>query len=227
MKLSSVMLSLSVCGVFAAAGMADDFSFTGTFTQDDNVQQFNFAVGAPSTVTLRTYSYAGGTNAAGQVIPRGGFDPILALFDGAGNLLNQNDDGGCGKVPADSGTGMCWDTYLQSGLAPGNYSVTVMEYDNFANGPNLANGFTEQGNGNFTPQIASNCQAAQFCDVSGVSPWNQRDSHWAFDILNVASATEVVPSGPPANSVPEPGTLTALALAGLSVVLHKRRRARA
>src|SRR5579872_2104912 len=145
MKLSSFLRSLAVCGLFATAGFADNFSFTGMFTSDDDVQQFNFAVGAPSTVTLRTYSYAGGTNSAGTVIPRGGFDPILALFDSSGNLVNQNDDGGCGLVPADAGTGMCWDTYLQSPLAPGNYSVTVMEYNSFANGPNIANGFLEQG----------------------------------------------------------------------------------
>ena len=56
---------------------ATNLSFTGTFTHDDNVQLFTFVVGAPSTVTLRTWSYAGGVNAAGATIARGGFDPIL------------------------------------------------------------------------------------------------------------------------------------------------------
>jgi hypothetical protein len=36
---------------------ADNFPFTGSFTQDDDVQLFNFTVGAPSTVMLRTCSY--------------------------------------------------------------------------------------------------------------------------------------------------------------------------
>ena len=76
------------------------FSFVGTLTSANNVLQFDFTVTTQSQITLRTYSYAGGTNAQGQVIPSGGFDPILALFNSVGALINQNDDGGS-NVPAD------------------------------------------------------------------------------------------------------------------------------
>ena len=192
------LAALAAIMLASSPAYATDFSFIGNFTQDDNVQLFNFTVGAPSTVTLRTWSYAGGVNAAGNPIARGGFDPILALFDSAGNLIQQNDDGGCGNVSQDI-SGTCYDTFLTAMLGTGNYTVAVMQYDNFANGPNLSDGFENDGAGNFTS--AFSCAAAQtsFRDVSGSSACG-RDSHWAFDILNVAEAVVV------GNGVPEPST---------------------
>lgn len=99
MKIGSVLV-LALLG--ATAALADNFSFQGTFTKDDNVQLFTFNVGSTSTVTLRTWSYAGGVDAAGVTIPRGGFDPILALFDSTGAYINQNDDGTSAEVPAEA-----------------------------------------------------------------------------------------------------------------------------
>ena len=203
LKLTFLALGL----LFGGAALAADFSFTGNLSDHNEVQLFNFSVSAPSTVTLRTYSYAGGVNAAGQTILRGGFDPILALFNSSGALINQNDDGG-GSVPADSVTGSHFDTFLQSALTPGNYTVSVMDYANFAVGPNLSNGFT---NGALSPG---------FIDVNG----SQRDSHWAFDVLNVNSAVVV----PPVTAVPEPESY-AMMLAGLGLLgfLARRRKAQA
>lgn len=194
----------------AASANTVDYSFTGTFSRDDNVQLFNFVVDATSTVTFRTFGYAGGVNAAGNTIARGGFDPILALFDGTGKYIDHNDDGECGPVAADSGTGMCWDAYFSAPLTPGRYTVSVMQFDNYANGPNLSNGFARDGEGNFTAGW-NDCDAGMFCDISGVTPWNIRDNHWAFDILNVGSAVVVQPT-----DVPEP---SALGFLGLGVLL--------
>lgn len=149
----------------ATAATAADFSYTGSLPDPNAVQLFNFTVGTTSTVTLRSYSYAGGTNAAGQVIARGGFDPILALFDGSGTLINQNDDGG-GNVPADI-NGNRYDVFLQSLLGPGNYTVSVAAFSNFAVGPNLSDGFQNTGS------------------------FSGRTNQWAFDILNVNSAAQV------------------------------------
>lgn len=202
----ALLLAASACGIACAApAQAADFSFVGTFTQDDNVQLFNFVVGAPSSVTLRTWSYAGGVNAAGNTIARGGFDPILALFDSAGALITQNDDGGCSLVAADI-TGACWDTFLTASLGVGTYTVGVMQYNNFAVGPNLSNGFVRSGQGNFTPAF-SGCAAtqSQFEDVSGTANCG-RDGHWAFDILNVSEAVQQD------NAVPEPATWALLVL---------------
>lgn len=207
LKLACLTVGLLLSGASGAA----NFSFLGTFEQDDDVQIFSFNVGAASNVTLRSLGYAGGVNAAGQTIARGGFDTILALFNGSGTLIDSNDDGGPGNVPADSGTGQHWDAYLQAALAPGNYQVSVMQFDNFANGPNLSDGFFRAGEGNFT--AAFGCGGPAFCDISGVTPFDQRDNHWAFDILNVNSA-----AGPgPVNPIPEPGTY-AMLLAGLGLL---------
>jgi hypothetical protein len=185
--------------VISSSALADNFSFTGNFTQDDNVQLFNFTVGATSNVTLRTWSYAGGVNAAGAPIARGGFDPILALFNSSGAFIDQNDDGGCPTVAADSVSGECWDTFLMANLAAGSYTVAVMQFDNFANGPNLANGFERTGQGNFTGPLTGH-PGGSFWDIAGT----QRDSHWAFDILNVQQAST------PPTGVPEPSTIVLL-----------------
>ena len=210
------LLLLAVLG--ASAALADNFSFQGTFTADDNVQLFNFTVGSTSTVTLITWSYAGGVDAAGVTIPRGGFDPILAVFDSTGAQINQNDDGGS-NVPADSVTGEQYDTYLQSTLAAGTYTVSVMEYDNFANGPNLSDGFARTGQGNFTSEFG--CSEGKFCDVSGVPEGNSRNGNWEFDILGVNSAST---SGG-GSTVPEPAStgLLLLGLGGLAAVGKKLR----
>jgi hypothetical protein len=181
--------------VIASPAIASDFSFTGSFNDPNDVQLFNFTVGATSTVTLRTWSYAGGTNAAGQVISRGGFDPILALFDSSGNLVGQNDDGGSFVAP-DAVTGAQYDTYFSALLGPGTYTTSVMAYSNFAVGPNLSNGF--QGGGSFV-------------DATG----NQRNRNWAFDILNVNGATQ--------GGVPEP-SVWAMLILGMGAIGGAMRR---
>ena len=133
-------------------------------TTANDVLQFNFTVTAELEITLRTYSYAGGTNAAGQTITSGGFDPILALFNAAGLLIDQDDDGGS-NVPADPTTGSHYDTFLQALLPAGTYTVAVSAFSNFANGPTLADGF--EGGGGL----------------------NGRTPDFAFDVLGADTAT--------------------------------------
>ncbi len=214
-KVSAALALGVVLGMsFSAAAAPTNFSFAGSFSADDNVQLFNFTANGASAVRLISFSYGGGTQSNGNVVARGGFDPILALFDSAGVLIGQNDDavsgttGACGSgvVTPDAVTGEEWDTCLDLVLAAGTYQVAVMQYDNFALGPNLANGFTRTGSPNFTAGIGG-CTNGQFCDVSGEPAGNNRTNQWAFDILNVEQA----------NQVPEPTTLilAALGIAGL------------
>ncbi len=66
----------------AGPAAAADFDFSGSFVNDNDVLRFNFTVGAPGVVTLFTSSWLGG-----------GFDPILSLWDSAGNQLAEQDDG--------------------------------------------------------------------------------------------------------------------------------------
>jgi hypothetical protein len=184
----------------AAPSEAANFSFRGNFSQDNNVQLFNFSVGSASNVTLKTLSYAGGTQADGTVVAAGGFDPILSLFDGAGNLINRNDDGNSSQVPADPTTGRFYDTFLSATLNPGSYTVAVSQFANFFNGAvgdNISQGFRfDAGPSNFRNG---------FVDVSG----SQRTSFWAFDVLNVDQAT--------VDPIPTPALLPGLVGLGVSV----------
>jgi len=210
---------LRCTALFAAISLfpasAANFSFEGNFAKDDDLQGFTLQVGAFSTVTFLTLSYAGGVNAAGSVIARGGFDPILSLFTGAsdlsGVLIGSNNDGTCPPLNNDAVTGACWDSLFDIPLAPGTYTLVLSQADNVALGPTLGDGFFRMGQGNFTgPTFLG--MPGSFVDQNP----NQRDSHWAVDILNVQSAAVV----------PEPSlTLLVAICAAVFTTASRRRRA--
>lgn len=188
---------------------AASFSFTGSLTADDSVQLFSFTLADTDDITLRTYSYAGGINGAGTIIPRGGFDPVLTLFNSTGTRINENDDG-YSNVPADAVTGQHFDSYIFSTLAAGTYTVSITQFDSFANGSNLSSGFSKTGISNFTGSEFG-CLNGSFCDVTG----NNRNSNWAFDVQGVTSANAI--------NTPEPG-MTALLGIGMSLIVVGRRK---
>ncbi len=214
-------LSLAVL-TLAQVATAGSLSFTGAFTQDDQLQLFTFT--APtSTTVVRTWSYAGGTDFAGAMIDPGGFDPVLSVFDATGGLMDSslllasNDDGpdqcptnapNC--VSSDPSTGAAFDSLLVlNGLDPGGQYVLVLsESDNLPVGPDYGSGFSQTGQGNFTPTEFP-CGGAAFCDANLA----QRNGAWAVDILNVGTADEA----------PEPGSILLVA-AGLGVLGLLRRR---
>ena len=188
------------------SGPRRQYFFTGSFSRDEDVQLFQLTVLNPSTVTVRTLSYAGGINAAGMLIPAGGFDTYLALFDSQGRLLDQSDD------QPDIGSalaGLQFDATIQQALSAGSYTIALSQFDSFAIGPTLSNGFLNHGTTNFTKDFG--CSNGSFCDFLG----NNRTPYWAVDFLNVTSASEAN------NAVPEPSSwlLIGLGLTGISIRL--------
>ncbi len=209
----------SIClGFTPIQARAGNITLQGLFTRDDDVQLFDMDVTAPGVVDIRTYGYAGGITSKGNAVPRGGFDPILTLFNSAGSFLAENDEGL--GVAIDPTTGQAYDARITLKLATGNYVVALTQFDNFSAG-NLADGFVETGNPHFTadPTFAAGgpCPGNLFRDVSR-STGRCRNGSWAVDFVNVASVTER-----PA-SVPEPGTTLLLGFGLVSVGAILRRR---
>lgn len=188
--------------LLSGAAGALPLTFSGSFGHDNDLQLFTFAIAAPTNVTLRTGSYA-----------NGGFDPLLALFNGNSVLVGQNDDGTCAHVAKDADTGLCLDAFLSVFLVPGNYMVTITESGNFAIGPNLGNLFALFFAGDFTATTFP-CDGPRFCDRTG----DERDGHFALLIFDTEQGApgEGQDGAPPAQA-PEPGVfaLLGLGLAGL------------
>jgi hypothetical protein len=216
MKVLCYIFVAAVCGG-ATAQASTVLSFEGTFLGDDNIQLFAVDLGPNSSLTVKTFGYAGGTNGNGMVIPSGGFDPALALFDPSGNLIEVNDDAPCGIVNKDPVTGACFDAFISQPdlTTPGIYTVALTESPNLAQ-DNLGQPDTfpyPPGTGNFTCALYGGASASSpFCDITG----DQRNGNWALDISgsNLISAT----------TTPEPAFFVPL-LAGITILVVLRRKA--
>jgi hypothetical protein len=203
MKTYEALIAMSL---ISGSANATDFSFAGNFKHRNEVQELNFTVaGTAKEVVLRTWSFAGGTNADGAAIEHGGFDPMVTLFDASGVRVGFSDDGGALSAPDPIG-GNTWDAFLAQLLLPGSYTATVTQYSSFPRGL-LTDGF----------------------EGTGPAGFNGRDSHWALDVLNVDSASlaasYISPMPSPVSSIPEPESY-ALLLAGLGLVNYAARRRR-
>ena len=225
MRLSRFSLVLLAACLFTSVANAGNFSFAGVFSQDDQLQVFLFT--APSASTLvRTWGYAGGTNANGQLIAAGGFDPILSVFDATGGLvasslfIDSNNDGA--TVDTDPVTGNAFDSLLllPSLNAGGIYALVISQNDNFANGPTYGDGFSRDGQGNFTATSNGCGGTAPFCE-SPFSPY--RTGQWAVDINDVRDASEVGGG----TGAPEPASMLLLTsgIAGLALLRRRRKQA--
>jgi len=91
-------------------------------------------------------------------------------------------------------------------LGVGSYILALTEFDNTPIGPTLADGFVQQGTGNFT--------GGPFFLNAGVG--FQRNGNWAVDITNTAPA-----------AIPEPSTVAQIALGLSTFALAVARRKRA
>lgn len=196
---SMKMLPGAVCLLAAAACRlsANSLSFTGTLDSPESVFEDTFTLTAADTVTFQTWGFGGGTNAPGKLISPGGFDLLIALFngpaatatmyvDGSGNPLVDADNlfnppwsfvGNCppaGTVAIGSNSD-CGDDFMKVALPTGTYTVLLSDanyvpnsiYDNGL----LAEGFTDLTGGVF-----------QTCDTDGscITP----NGNYALDIVS-------------------------------------------
>jgi hypothetical protein len=224
------MLCLLVAG---ATGLsAESLSYTGTFDSPQGVFQTTFTLNAPDTITFQTWSFGGGANAAGQVIPAGGFDPLIALFngsgasatiyvDGSGNPLADADNlvnspwSYVGNCPAAGTVAIgtnndCGDDYMQVSLAAGTYTLVLTDANYipaavFDNGA-LSEGFVDLTGGAF--------QTCDSTDNACITP----NGNYAVDIVS--------PDSQIASPIPEPPTLpllcSGLMLLAVAKFLHNR-----
>ena len=199
-------IAITICSLWAFSAQATILSYTGIFSSDDQIQTFAFSLGTAGTVSARTWSFGGGTNAAGTVIADGGFAPDIWLFSASGtqDFLQHALACNIGSCPIGANTDPtsqnCWDVGLEIALAAGDYFIALTQDDNTAFGPFYTDGFSRDGQGNFTGPTYLG-QDGQCIMVDG----SQRSCGWALDIA-LPDAT----SGP-GGAVPEPGSLALLA----------------
>jgi hypothetical protein len=187
---------------------ATDFDFSGNFFKDNDIATFNFSVAGTSTVTVFSSSWI-----------KGGFDPILAVWDSSRNLMAEQDDGHNLSGGTSNGVFYAtgdWDSYYTVTLAAGSYIATVAEYANFANGTLLSDGFHFDDVPHFTS--VNNYGGATQLDFNGVrSNPDPRTSDYAFHILNVDTAEQHGPG------VPDSASTAALLGLGLVTLVSARR----
>lgn len=177
-KLSCTAGCLLLAIVNAAPASAS--TMAGKLLTDDQVVQFTWNLTQASNVVAYTDSYASG-----------GFVPVLSLFDGSTGAFIASDggDASCshGRM-MDAGTGICNDAYLTASLAKGSYTVALTEFFNYPNGPNLSNGFSQAGMGNFTSGVCSGAAGPFF--ETDLAPCVQRTGNYSVNLSATAATPE-------------------------------------
>jgi hypothetical protein len=192
------------------------FSFEGTFFHDNDVQLFNFSLLSPTTVTLETWSYGGGTLANGNTVSPGGFAPELQVFDAPsgdaqGGLIVPGVYPDCApRNPDPNRAPSCQDAYAQMFLAAGSYYLSLTQAGNDPLGDpviNLSAGFFWLNGPAPDPNFNGGFQTIM----------GQGTGAWALDILSVDSAG-------PLTGAPEPGSALLAAAVVLLVGIGARRK---
>lgn len=196
-------------------------SYTGTLATPEDTFTTVFTLASSSTVTLQTWGFGGGTNANGQVIPAGGFDPLLALFSGTGNgalilvdgfgnpigtsdvLTNYGPYAGCPPAgTVNIGGTVCGDITMSVTLGPGTYTVLLSDgsYIPLAVNPGppiavlLGQGFFDLTGGAFQTCNGNTCVTDT--------------GNWAFDLTTSGGVVQT----------PEPSSLL-LVIGGAALLL--------
>ncbi|WP_228743361.1 DVUA0089 family protein [Marinobacter sp. F4218] len=197
------MTALIAGTVLAASNVvtAAPINFTGEIDYHNDVIYTYFTLNTDANdVRVWTDSFQSGTN----------FDPITALWQADGTLIDENDDNDsinpATQTRFDSG-------FSLASLSAGDYIFTVATYANFANGGMLSNGFSYDGE---TPiALESWDQPANDIDMG---------PFWSVWLDGVSSASNPNDPSDPSNPVPEPGTLALISLGLLGLSVRKTRK---
>lgn len=221
---------LGVLVVLAGSAFADSSSYTGTLANSTDTYSlvFNTAGSSNENVTIQTWGFGGGVNAAGQTIASGGFDPFVGIFSGTGSAATivtdglgdpygtsdalSNFGGFAGCPPAGTvniGGSVCGDVTTQLALLPGTYTLLLSDALYIPNAV-FDNGTLGEGFSDFTGGAFQTCNT----DSSGATTCATDTANWAFDLTTSSGMT--VPA-------PEPRSLFLLA-GGLCAVEFWRRR---
>jgi len=222
--------------LLAAAAMlhADSISLTGSLSSSTDTVQHIFDVTSTSQITVQTWGFGGGVNAAGAAIAPGGFDPLVALFSGTGATAAIFNIGGDPNNPAGTsdvlsnfaqlsgcppagtlGIGsdqVCGDVTLKVTLDPGTYTLLLSDADFIPNAlvqpgaTTLGDGFTD-----FTSGVFQTCDIDSSGNTTCITP----SANYAVDITGSALTSPA----------PEPGTALLLG-SGLLVSFGFGRRKR-
>jgi hypothetical protein len=228
--------TLCLLAATAVGLSAESVSYTGTLSTPEDVFEANFTLTASGPVTIQTWGFGGGINAAGQTIAAGGFDPLIALFsgtgptativtDGSGNTLADADNlynppwsfvGNCGPagLVAIGTNNDCGDDLMQATLGAGTYTLVLSDsnYQPYAifypfDPPTLGAGFAPLDSGVF-----------QTCDsIDGVCITTNGD--YAVDIITPDESQAATPE-------PSPLYLLGAGLLGLAGLRTTNRRRR-
>ncbi|CAN5432257.1 hypothetical protein BH11PSE9_BH11PSE9_17160 [soil metagenome] len=139
---------LVLAALLAPLAHAQAVSYVGALDPENPNDVFitSFTLAAPSAVTIQTWSFGGGPNAAGTVIADGGFDPYVSLFRGEGTgatFLASNDDGLC---PPRNAALACADSTVTIGsLAIGTYTLALTLPFNYSFAENYGSGTLGDG----------------------------------------------------------------------------------
>ena len=129
---------LSVSGLWSPVrGQTAYFSLEGDVIavgdQHEFLLELTRSVGSSENLAFITYTHSGGTNYAGDMIPAGGFDSDLHLYDGLSVLHGQDDESGPGLDALLTWIGS--DTPLNPDpLSSGSYRLNHQEYLNNSTG---------------------------------------------------------------------------------------------
>jgi hypothetical protein len=223
----ALIFVMAPCAAVAHADGAQ--SYTGTLTNPDNstgtfdsTDSFvlSLTLGTASDVTLQTYGFGGGVNAAGMTISPGGTDPFVGLFSGTGNgaiFINgtsldlTNYASGCPPAHAVSNFGdtTCGDvTFTFGDLAAGMYTVLLSD-GQYIPCAAVSSGCAPLGDGafDFTGGVFCN-----IVDATTGTPCPNTSGAWALDVTEKSV------------TAPEPASLGLLGLGLLVLASFRKRR---